>query len=244
MRKILLAMLACLTFAIPAKAAGNYADWAAIIVAGDDHAHDGSPSKVFDNARHDVGVALQRIGFRPDNIAEFSTDPEKYSAPVPGPSEPQIIFNTLWDLSNRTSGGCLLYFTSHGSPDGVLVGEDVVSPQDVAGMIGHACADRPVVAVMSSCFSGVFVPALKAPNRLILTAARPDRASFGCGQSDHYTYFDECFLGTIGSAHDFPGLGAGVQNCVAARELKDGVAPPSQPQLFVGASVAANLPKW
>jgi hypothetical protein len=244
MRKILLALLACLAFAVPAKAAGSYSDWAAIIVAGDDHAHDGSPSKVFDNGRHDIGVALQRIGFNPNNIAEFSVDSEKYTAPAPQPSEPQIIFNALWDLSNRTTGGCLVYFTSHGSPDGVLVGDDILSPHDMADMIGNACGSRPVVAIVSSCFSGVFVPALKGQNNLVLTAARPDRTSFGCGQSDRYTFFDQCFLQTIGGAHDFPALGAAVQSCVAARELKDGVAPPSQPQLFVGRNVAATLPKW
>jgi hypothetical protein len=242
MRKILLAVLTCLVFTLPAKAAGSYADWAAIIVAGDDHDHDGNASKVFDNGRHDVDVALQRIGFKSDNIMQFSVDSGKY--PATQPSDAQIISNALWDVSNRTSGGCLIYFTSHGSPDGVLVGNDVLAPPVLARMVNNACADRPVVAVISSCFSGVFVPYLKGPNRLVLTAARPDRASFGCGQSDHYTFFDQCFLQTIGGTHGFPELGVGAQSCVAAREMKDGVAPPSQPQLSVGANVAANLPRW
>ena len=244
MRTIFLATLACLTLAVPAKAAGTYANWAAIIVAGDDHAHDGGPSKVFDNARHDIGVALRRIGFKPDNIAEFSVDSEKYSAPVPQPSNPQIISDTLWDLSNRTTGGCFVYFTSHGSPDGVQVGNDVLPPPVLANIVNNACGNRPVVAVVSACFSGVFVPALKGPNHMVLTAARPDRTSFGCGQSDHYTFFDQCFLQTIGDSHSFPELGGGVQSCVAVREVEDNVAPPSQPQLSVGANVAANLPRW
>lgn len=243
MRKFLLIVFAALAFSLPAQAAG-YSDWAAIIVAGDDRAHDGGASKVFDNARHDIGVALQRIGFKADNIAEFSVDSEKYSSPVPQPSDPQMIFNTLWDLSNRTTGGCFVYFTSHGSQEGVEVGDTVLSPQNMAAMIGNACGTRPVVAVVSACFSGVFVPFLKGPNRMVLTAARPDRTSFGCGQSDHYTFFDQCFLQTIGDSHSFPDLASGVQSCVAVREVEDNVAPPSEPQLSVGANVAANLPKW
>jgi hypothetical protein len=243
MRKFFLIVFAALAFALPAQAAG-YSDWAAVIVAGDDHAHDGSTSKVFDNARHDIGMALQRIGFKADNIAEFSVDPEKYSTPQPQPSDPQMIFNTLWDLSNRTTGGCFVYFTSHGSQDGVLVGDTVLSPQNMAAMIDNACGERPVVAVVSACFSGVFVPLLKGPNHMVLTAARPDRTSFGCGQSDHYTFFDQCFLQTIGDSHNFPDLGGAVQSCVAVREVEDNVAPPSEPQLSVGANVAANLPKW
>ena len=242
MRKILLTILACLLFAMPARAAGNYANWAAIIVAGDDHAHDGGPSKAFDNARHDIGIALQRIGFKSDNILEFSVDSEKYAGTQP--SNAQIISNALWDLSNRTSGGCLIYFTSHGSPDGVVVGDDILPPRDMARIVNNACSDRPVVAVISSCFSGVFVPALKGPSRVVLTAARPDRTSFGCGQSDHYTFFDQCFLQTIGESHGFPELGDDVQTCVAVREVEDNVAPPSQPQLSIGANVATNLPKW
>jgi hypothetical protein len=114
----------------------------------------------------------------------------------------------------------------------------------MAAMINNACGQRPVVAVVSACFSGVFVPFLKGPNHMVLTAARPDRTSFGCGQSDRYTFFDQCFLQTIGDSHGFPDLGRGVQSCVASREVEDNVAPPSQPQLSVGANVAANLPKW
>jgi hypothetical protein len=244
MRKIFLIVFGCLALALPAQAAGNYANWAAIIVAGDDRAHDGGPSKVFDNARHDIGVALLRIGFKPDNIAEFSVDSGKYSSPSPQPSDMQIISNAWWDLSNRATGGCFIYFTSHGSPDGILVGNDVVSPGNMADIVKNTCGARPVVAVMSSCFSGVFLPALKGPNRMVLTAARPDRTSFGCGQADHYTFFDQCFLQAIQDTHSFPELGGGVQSCVAVREVEDNVAPPSQPQLSVGANVAAMLPKW
>jgi hypothetical protein len=79
---------------------------------------------------------------------------------------------------------------------------------------------------------------------MVLTAARPDRTSFGCGQSDRYTFFDQCFLQTVADGHSFPDLAGAVQSCVAVREVEDNVAPPSEPQLSVGASVAANLPKW
>ena len=237
------ALLVCFAFVLPAEA-GNYANWAAIIVAGDHRAHNGSDSEVFDNARHDLGQALTRIGFRADNIEEFSVQSSRYSAPVPSPSDPQLISNALWDLANRTSGGCFFYFTSHGSTDGIAVGDDILAPATLATMVNNACAGRPSVIVVSACFSGVFVPYLKGANRLVITAARPDRTSFGCGQADHYTFFDQCFLESIGGAHNFPDLGRAVQSCVAVREVEDHVAPPSQPQLSIDYGVAANLPKW
>jgi hypothetical protein len=227
----------------PSLAAGGFADWGAVVVAGDFHAHDGSEAEIFDNARRDIAVQLQRIGFPADNIVQFSVRPEKY-APVPQHSEPQTIANALWDLSNRTSAGCLIYITSHGSTGGVQVGGVLLVPDALATMVSNACGDRPTVVIVSACYSGVFVPALAGPNRLILTAARPDRTSFGCGQTFTYTFFDECVLQEFSTSHDFPGLASLVQACVAAREKKEKMSPPSEPQLSIGANVAAALPKW
>jgi hypothetical protein len=243
MRFVIALVAFVLAGASPSQAAGNFADWGAIVVAGDFHAHDGSEAEIFDNARRDISAQLQRIGFAQDNVVQFSVRPEKY-APLPQHSDPQTISNALWDLSNRTSAGCLIYFTSHGAQGGVLVGDVMLTPGSMATMVGNACGDRPTVVVVSACFSGVFVPALAAPNRLIFTAARPDRTSFGCGQTFKYTFFDECMLQEFPASHDFPGLAALVTACVAAREKKEKMSPPSEPQLSIGANVAAALPKW
>src|SRR5689334_10144148 len=107
---------------LSARAAGaGTSDWAAIVVAGDWHAHSGAPSEVFDNARRDITHTLVQIGFRPANIAQFSMRPDRYLDTNPAHSDPRTIATALWDLSNRTTGGCLAYFTSHGSPDGIAM---------------------------------------------------------------------------------------------------------------------------
>jgi hypothetical protein len=154
------------TFASTLANAAGYADWAAIVVAGDWHAHDGSASEAFDNARRDVSIALARIGFDPANIEQFSVRPNRYPTVQPMQSDPQIISNALWDLSNRTSGGCLLYFSSHGSGDGVVLGEKLYAPDALASVVSNSCGDRPTVVIISACFSGVFVPALAGPTVL------------------------------------------------------------------------------
>src|ERR1041385_8307195 len=59
--------------------ASGYSDWAAIVVAGDWHAHDGSPSEIFDNARRDVSNALIDLGFDPNNVMQFSARPQRYA---------------------------------------------------------------------------------------------------------------------------------------------------------------------
>ncbi len=227
-----------------ALAAGPFSDWAAIVVAGDWHAHDGSPSEVFDNARHDLSADLVALGFAPANVEQFSVRPERYPHDRVGASDSHTIATSLWDLSNRTNAGCLVFFTSHGSGEGIVLGESTYSPASMSQMLDNTCSTRPTVVIISACFSGVFMPALQAPNRMILTAARPDRTSFGCSQSLRYTFFDQCLLETLPQVGDFPTLGRGVQICVAAREQREHMAPASEPQLWVGAEATTSLPKW
>jgi hypothetical protein len=79
---------------------------------------------------------------------------------------------------------------------------------------------------------------------MVLTAARPDRSSFGCGEADKYPYFDQCVLESMPSAADFATLGVTVQRCVALREIKEGMKPPSEPQLFIGPALKPLLPLY
>src|SRR5215471_17963124 len=92
-------------FVCPAGAGTS--DWAAVVVAGDWHAHSGAPSEVFDNARRDIAADLVRIGFSTANVVQFSVRPARYPEVEPRNSDGQTIGTTLWDLSNRTDGGCL-----------------------------------------------------------------------------------------------------------------------------------------
>jgi hypothetical protein len=224
--------------------AANYSDWAVVVVAGDWHAHDGSPSEIFDNARRDVSAALARIGFNPSNIAQFSVRPNRYPAIRPLHSDATSIADKLWELSNRTHAGCFLYFSSHGSPSGLVLGESILTPVKLDGMVSDACEDRPTIMVISACFSGVFLRALEAPNRMILTAARRDRTSFGCGGTNKYPYFDDCFLASVADSSDFRGLALRTRQCVARTERATGMSPPSEPQIFIGSAIASRLPAW
>lgn len=233
-----------LALAAPAQAASPFADWAVVVVAGDWHAHSGGPSEAFDNARRDVSQALEHAGFLATNLRQFSVRPERYRDVGLGKSEPNAIFNSLVDLTGRATGGCLVYFSSHGAPQGVVVDQEILPPPVLAGMLDRTCGARPTVVVISACFSGVFVPALASTNRMVLTAARPDRSSFGCGEADRYPYFDECFLSSISDAKTLPTLATAVQGCVATRELKEGMKPPSEPQLFIGGGLRPLLPLY
>jgi hypothetical protein len=191
-----------------------------------------------------VGKALVAIGFDPANLREFSVRPELYPADKALKSDPETIVEQLTHLAGQATGGCLIYFTSHGSPDGIVLGDGVWRPGPLGHLVDDACGQRPTVVIVAACFSGVFVPAMDGPNRMVLTAARPDRASFGCGESDHYTFFDTCLLQSVPQVHDFAALGSMIQACVAKREQDLHADPPSEPQLKIGGVLRPMLPLY
>lgn len=243
MRRTILILLALVGLGAPtlAHAEGpDFSRWAAVVVAADWRAHDGSEAPIFDNARRDVVAMLSRQGFRVENIAQMS------SASQPEEGVPLTSYGGLLEALERTTArapaGCLVYLSSHGSPQGIVFGRSqVLPPERLAAALSRYCAGRPTIAVISACFSGVFVPVLAADDRMVLTAARPDRTSFGCGNSNRMPYFDECVLQVGPNAADWPDLGEAAQTCVAMREAAEGLSPPSEPQLSVGAAVAPVL---
>jgi hypothetical protein len=235
----------CAVFAASCAAAATSpcADWAAVVVAGDFHAaHTNNPTETFDNARRDVAAELIRKGFSAANLRQFSVRPEFYPDTKPGKADLEPIYESLKSLAQQAKGGCLIYFSSHGSPQGVVLDGRIIPPQLIDEMISDACGRRPTIVIISACFSGVFVPALADTNRMILTAARPDRSSFGCSESDKYPYFDTCMLQVMPQAHDFVALAPKVQQCVADREHQLGASPPSEPQVYVGPALRPILP--
>jgi len=228
---------------VSASAAGPFADWAAIVVSGDDHAaHTDAHTETFDNARRDVAAELVRKGFSAQNVRQYSVEPEHFPKAGLGKADFDPVYQGLRDLARQAKSGCLVYFTSHGAPQGVVLDGGLMPPEAMDQLVTDACGERPTVVIISACFSGVFLPILDDPDRMILTAARPDRASFGCGESDNYPYFDACVLQSFPKAHDFAALGPMVQACVARREIETGASPPSEPQLLIGAAIRPILP--
>lgn len=235
------AIAAGLVLATPALSAAEatsqgFSRWAAVIISGDDRAaHVDKSTEAFDNARRDLGHAFERRGFSAANVAEYSVEPDRHPDTRPGPARVVDIAAGLKTILERAPDGCLVYLTSHGSPEGAVLGEKLLSPRTLARVVGGACGKKPTVVIVSACFSGVFVPALAAPRRLVLTAARRDRSSFGCGESDKYPFFDACVLESLPASADFIDLSGRTRRCVAKREKIEQMSPPSEPQLSDGA---------
>ncbi len=230
-------------FVAPASANG-FSNWAAIVVAGDSYAHSGARSAVFDNGRMAIANELVQIGFKPENIRQFSDRPRKYPDGHPRKATVRNLARGLTDGAAKAQGGCLAYVTSHGDDQGVGIGDDLLSPGRFSRMLSSACHGRPAVVIVSACYSGVFVPKLKAPDRIVFTAAAADRSSFGCGESDKYTFFDTCTVQLLPGAGDFATFGKRMLACVKAREKKEDMSPPSNPQFVMGQQSTVLIPHW
>jgi hypothetical protein len=224
-------------------ASSAFSNWAAIFVAGDNRAHSGNPFEVFDNARRDLAQSFEKAGFQRENVAQFSVQPEHYPNQGVLKTKLDVVGPELERLAARAKDGCLVYFTSHGSPQAIALGEGYLTPAILAEVLKETCGTRPTVVVISACFSGVFVPTLAGPNRMIMTAARPDRTSFGCGEADRYTFFDACVLQSLPHVHDFMALPGAVRACVSEREQVIG-ALPSEPQTMIGGALRPMLPLY
>ena len=118
-----------------------------------------------------------------------------------------------------------------------------VAPEDLAQLLGEAGIGNAVI-VVSACYSGGFVPVLKAPDRTVITAARRDRPSFGCGNSDSATWFGRAFLvEALNATDDFAAAYGMARDTVRRREKQEGERP-SHPQFAAGAAIAPVLARW
>jgi hypothetical protein len=222
----------------PGATPGRFEGWTTAVIAADWRDGRGDPIPVFDNARRDVARGFAAAGLPRETMVSYSMNPALADA-----ASTAEIVGGVAAAAGRGQNGCLLYFTSHGSPEGIVFGDEgEASPADMAQLVRQWCGARPTVVIVSACYSGIFINALAAPNRMILTAASRDRTSFGCGAQETYPWFDGCVLEAMPGAADFLSLAAGTRACVARKETEAGVQLPSQPQLFVGSDMQLRLP--
>jgi hypothetical protein len=143
----------------------------------------------------------------------------------------------------------LLFLTSHGSEDhqlAVVMGSmplDQLTPDDIRDAL-DAAHIRWRVIVVSACYSGGFIPALKDPHTMIITAARGDRTSFGCGNDSQITWFGKAFLTeALNQTTDFHDAYLRASTTIAGWERRDGETP-SEPQYWAGTEIQKKLDAW
>jgi hypothetical protein len=142
-----------------------------------------------------------------------------------------------------------VYLTSHGSEGHQLkVGLEPIpmkqiDPDDLRRALDEA-GIRWRVLVVSACYSGGFIERLQDPHTLVITAARADRTSFGCGADSEITWFGRAFLAdALNQTSDLRLAYSLASKQVREWELEAGNTP-SVPQMSEGAMIGAHLERW
>jgi Peptidase C13 family len=149
------------------------------------------------------------------------------------------------ELMDPNEDVLVLYSTSHGAPYGITYhdgdeGYGVLTPNRLAALLAEL-GIRNRLLILSACYSGVFVPAVKSDTTALVTAAASDRTSFGCAADNDWTFFGDAMINHA-LRKPQPLLQAGVEalNLVARWEV-DRHDEPSFPQISIGNGVDAWL---
>jgi hypothetical protein len=141
-----------------------------------------------------------------------------------------------------------LFITSHGSSkDGVAfefspVKLDQVSPNRLRELLDQYGIKRRVV-IVSACYSGGFVDALKDDNTVVMTASANDRNSFGCSNEADFTFFGKAYFEALQNTYSFPEAFERAKPVIADRERQEHFTH-SEPKMFVGESIKQYLEKF
>lgn len=140
----------------------------------------------------------------------------------------------------------VLFITSHGSPDGSVALREHnrlganMRPTHFRDMLA-AAGIRNRVVIVSACFSGAFIAPLMDENTIVLTAAAPDRSSFGCQPQRDWTFFGDAYFNRVRENRSMLDAFDEAKVLIERWEREQNLSPPSNPQRHVGARAADML---
>lgn len=140
----------------------------------------------------------------------------------------------------------LLHLTSHGSEAHELSVEfyplelQAIRPGDLRAALDDAGIKWRIV-VISACYSGGFIEALKDAHTLVVTASDAQHTSFGCGNAFDFTYFSKAYFDdALRKTYSFEKAFTMAKESIRVRERKEGLEP-SDPQIYMGEAMKAKL---
>jgi hypothetical protein len=167
--------------------------------------------------------------------------------PAAGPGNIAAAIGHIGSVIDPNEDLVVIFITTHGQPDGVAAIREHnrmlggLRPANLAAMLSQANIRNRVV-IVSACFSGAFIAPLANDNSVIITAAAPDRSSFGCQPQNNWTFFGDAYFNrTVRNGDDMIRAFDGAKRLIETWEREQNLSPPSNPQIFVGQQGAAML---
>jgi hypothetical protein len=168
------------------------------------------------------------------------------SAPLATVSGLRYALSGIAERMNLDRDVLFLSLSSHGSDDPLLAVSNSglplsnLSPEELASELDDA-GIRWRVIVISACYAGGFIDALRNDQSIVIAAAAADRVSFGCADDRDLTYFGEAFYrDALPKSHSLREAFENAKQAIAEREREEGFAA-SKPQAFFGKAIEQKL---
>ena len=208
-------------------------------------AGDGAPGVFRREAQFAAQAFGARYGSSDRTVLLVNDDQDRDSYPLASVSGLAQTLKLLAARMDPDQDVLMLFLTSHGSQDGLEVENGSLplgqlAPEDLRQALDESGIKWRVV-VVSACYAGVFIDALRNDTTAIVTAADAGHSSFGCQEDRDLTWFGEAFLKDA-----LPGSGsleeayATAAKLIARREQAEHEVH-SNPQLYMGARMRAKL---
>ncbi len=212
-------------------------------------ASDGSENLFRNEALYAQRLFEQRLGSKGRVLLLVNHRDTLSDWPLASASNLQYSLQRLGELLDPNEDLLFSYFSSHGSKDHHLhVGLDhlpldAVSAQDLASWFRQSAIGARVT-VVSACFSGGFLPPMRDPQALLISAAGADRSSFGCGAESEMSWFGRAFLAqALNQSVDFVEAFELARAQVEVWEREEGIEA-SDPQIEIGSEILPRLQDW
>jgi len=187
--------------------------------------------------RFDAEGRTIRLINNPDTVLE---------TPIASLTSVKAALKRVAERMNADEDVLVLFLTSHGSDDHRFSLDlpplrlDTLDPAALKQALDES-GIRNRVVIVSACYSGGFAKPLADAHTLVITAAAPDRSSFGCSNEADWTYFGRAYFDeALRTTHSFTKAFEKAVPVVAAREAADKYAP-SNPMMVGGEALTGTL---
>ncbi|HEX3845801.1 MAG TPA: C13 family peptidase [Steroidobacteraceae bacterium] len=191
-------------------------------------------------------VLGERFGLGARKLALLNDQRDLEAAPLATVSGLRYALRGLAARMDLDRDVLFLSISSHGGEDATVevsnsdLPLDPLADEDLAEALSDAGIKWRVI-VISACYAGGFIPALRDPKTIVIAAAAADRTSFGCSNDRDLTYFGEAFYrDALPGAASLRAAFEAAKAAVAKREHDERVTP-SNPQAYFGTELEAKL---
>ncbi len=208
-------------------------------------AGDGAHSIFKREALYSQQVLGQHFGSAERSVELINDDGDRETYPLASASGLRQELKLIASHMDTDEDVLVLMLTSHGSQDGLAVANGnlelaQLGPAELQQALDESGIKWRIV-IVSACYAGVFIDALKSADTLVMTAADATHSSFGCDDERDLTYFGEALLrDALPRASSLEEAFKSAARIIDRRETAEHLVH-SNPQMFVGLRMHEHL---